>query len=95
MRRRHYTAHDVLRILERDLDEFDSRDRGIMVDVIARQLKTPSDMFELIVDAPGLARWRLHWDRNGHFRLGDHSYHSNPQREAIERNINNQLAALR
>lgn len=68
----------------------------VITGMIARQAANPSDAFELIVDDPGAANWRLLANSADRRRVRLHCFALNPRRDyvGIEETVNSLLDGL-
>lgn len=88
-------AAKVVDVLRTDLPAFDAGDTEFLLDLIARQLISPSATFELIVDSPVTANWRLKPALVGAgVRLSDYAMEPSPARRALTDHINASLAMV-
>lgn len=93
-------ASQVIGVLAEDLPTF--VDDEVARDVVRRVLRNRAvkgdggtdGAFEVIVDSPISATWRLRASSGGRVHLADHGYFPNEDRRALETRINARLATL-
>jgi 5,10-methenyltetrahydromethanopterin hydrogenase len=94
----HAYALAVIGVLAKDFgDEIrDDVTSSVIANAIERQMRNPSDMFEVIVDDPISANWRLKADREDPKRVRLAHCPLNPERidGKRERRINEALRAI-
>lgn len=73
--------------------DYDDTSRDVIRDAIVRQLNAPTDPFELIVDSPRAANWRLKANAAGPgIRLADYHMSTSAHWTAIEDTANRRIS---
>jgi hypothetical protein len=91
-----YAAQVVQVLREHFPDLGDPVTAEIIADQIERQIQSPQDWFEVIVDTPCLARWRLKARSDDRRRVRLHCYRALPStaESSLEATMNDALRAL-